>query len=57
MINNKWRESSPKVLVENKISFAAEKTELSIYDTYEEVYRVKLSSDQIMFCGMVQGKK
>ena len=48
---------TPNVLVENKVSFAAENTELSIYDTYQSVEQVKLSSDQLMFCGMLAGKK
>jgi AraC-like DNA-binding protein len=48
---------NPTVLVENKVSFMAENSELSIYDTYEVAERVKLSSDQLMFCGMVTGKK
>ena len=48
---------NPKVLVENKISFAASETELSIYDTYEKAKRVQLKSDQLLFCGMVSGKK
>lgn len=47
----------PKVLVENKLSFAATDSELSIYDTFEPAARVKLSSDQVLFCGMVTGKK
>ncbi len=47
----------PKVLVENKISFAGPESELSIYDTYEEAERVKLKSDQLLFCAMVTGKK
>ncbi len=48
---------NPKVLVENKISFAGPETELSIYDTFEQANRVQLKSDQLLFCGMVTGKK
>ncbi|KXJ51371.1 MAG: AraC family transcriptional regulator [Colwellia sp. Phe_37] len=48
---------NPKVLVENKISFAGPDTELSIYDTFEQAQRVQLASDQLLFCGMVSGKK
>lgn len=48
---------NPKVLVENKISFAGPETELSIYDTFEQANRVQLRSDQLLFCGMVSGKK
>ena len=49
--------SSPKVLVENKITFAGPESELSIYDTYEQAERVQLKSDQLLFCAMVTGKK
>jgi len=48
---------APKVLVENKLSFAGEQSELSIYDTFEQASSIKLASDQLMFCGMVSGKK
>ncbi|WP_133406925.1 helix-turn-helix domain-containing protein [Parashewanella tropica] len=47
----------PKVLVENKISFAASDTELSIYDTFEQADKIPLLSDQLLFCGMIAGKK
>lgn len=47
----------PRTLVENKISFAAEHSELGIYDTYQAAKKVDLRSDQILFCGMVTGKK
>jgi AraC-like DNA-binding protein len=48
---------SPQVLVESKISFADAESELSIYDTFEQANRIELASDQLMFCGMVTGKK
>ncbi len=44
-------------LVENKISFAGPESELSIYDTYREASRVGLGSQQLLYCGMVKGKK
>lgn len=47
--------SSPKVLVENKVTFAGPESELSIYDTYEQAERVQLKSDQLLFCAMVTG--
>jgi len=47
----------PKVLVENKLSFAGPESELSIYDTYQQANRVQLKSDQLLFCAMVTGKK
>lgn len=54
-INNS--RNSPKVLVENKVTFAGPESELSIYDTYEQATRVQLKSDQLLFCAMVTGKK
>ncbi len=47
----------PKVLVENKLTFAGPESELSIYDTYQEAKKVRLLSDQLLFCAMVTGKK
>jgi AraC-like DNA-binding protein len=46
-----------QVLVENKLTFAGPESELSIYDTYQEAKKVKLLSDQLLFCAMVTGKK
>ncbi|KGJ95147.1 AraC family transcriptional regulator [Colwellia psychrerythraea] len=47
----------PNVLVENKLTFAGPESELSIYDTYQPAKKVKLLSDQLLFCAMVTGKK
>lgn len=47
----------PQVLVENKISFAGADSEVSIYDTYEAASRVRLDAGELLFCGMVTGKK
>ncbi|MDO7666784.1 MAG: AraC family transcriptional regulator N-terminal domain-containing protein, partial [Pseudomonadota bacterium] len=44
-------------LVENKIAFAGPESELSIYDTYRTASRVGLRSQQLLYCGMVKGKK
>lgn len=57
MIQNTLLKRTPKVLVENKVSFTADCSELSIYDTYQKAQRVGLKSDQLMFCGMISGKK
>jgi len=46
-----------KVLVENKTSFYGPDSEVSIYDTYEDASRVPLAADELLFCGMVTGKK
>lgn len=51
------KRGNPNVLVENKISFSGPQSELSIYDTFEQATKVKLQSDQLLFCGMVSGKK
>lgn len=44
-------------LVENKLSFHGPETELSIYDTYRKATRVGLDANELLFCGMVAGKK
>lgn len=53
-INGEERRQS---LVENKLTFTGPESELSIYDTYRATSRVGLSSQQLMYCGMVKGKK
>lgn len=57
MIINHPIKRSPLVLVENKVTFAAEESELGIYDTYQAVKGIALQSDQLLYCGMVSGKK
>lgn len=47
----------PRVLIENKISFAGPDSEVSIYDTYEAASRVRLDAGELLFCGMVTGRK
>ncbi|MDH5518553.1 MAG: AraC family transcriptional regulator [Gammaproteobacteria bacterium] len=47
----------PQKLVENRISFAGMDSELSIYDTYDAVNRVALDADQLLYCGMMSGRK
>jgi len=53
--NNQLR--APRVLIENKISFAGPDSEVSIYDTYEVASRVHLDAGELLFCGMVTGRK
>lgn len=48
---------APRILIENKISFAGSDSEVSIYDTYEAVSRVRLDAGELLFCGMVTGRK
>ncbi len=47
----------PKMLVENKTSFSGPDSEVSIYDTYEPAKRVRLDSKELLFCGMITGRK
>lgn len=47
----------PQKLVENRVSFAGSNSELSIYDTYDSASRVGLNADQLLYCGMVSGRK
>jgi len=54
-VNNQRK--AHQILIENKLSFAGEGSELSIYDTFENASNIKLASDQLMFCAMVSGKK
>lgn len=53
----KKHRQSVKILVENKVSFAAADSQLSIYDTFAKASRIELACDQLMFCGMLTGKK
>lgn len=47
----------PRLLVENRVSFAGPDSELSIYDTYDAVTQVGLDADELLYCGMVSGRK
>ncbi|MBQ4834767.1 helix-turn-helix domain-containing protein [Pseudoalteromonas luteoviolacea] len=44
-------------LVENRVHFASNDVELSIYDTYENAQHIRLYSSNVLFCGMLTGKK
>ncbi len=44
-------------LVENRVSFAGPHCELSIYDTYYAASNIALKADQLLYCGMVNGRK
>jgi len=44
-------------LVESKLSFSGPDSQLSIYDTFSAASRVGLDAEQLMYCGMVKGKK
>jgi AraC-like DNA-binding protein len=51
------RRENRQLLIENKLTFIGPDTELSIYDTYRAASGVRLDADQLMYCGMVTGKK
>ena len=51
------RMRKPQMLIENKISFAGPSSEVSIYDTYESAKRVRLDAGELLFCGMMTGRK
>ncbi len=48
---------APRTLIENRISFAGPSAEVSIYDTYESAKRVRLDAGELLFCGMLTGRK
>lgn len=52
---NKLRK--PKSLIENRVGFAGPHSELCIYDTYANATRVGLKADQLLYCGMMTGRK
>ena len=52
---NKLR--APQKLIENRVGFTGEGAEVAIYDTYEAVSRVRLDADELLFCGMISGRK
>ena len=56
-ISLETRRAKRQLLVENKVSFAGPETELSIYDTYRSAEKVGLDADQLLYCGMIDGKK
>lgn len=47
----------PKELVENRVSFAGPSSELSIYDTYLPAQQVGLQAGELLYCGMISGRK
>jgi len=51
------RLEEPKSLVEDRVAFAGPNSELSIYDTYDSVNDVALSAGELLFCGMISGRK
>jgi len=46
-----------KQLVENRTLYASHEAELSVYDTFEPARDVLLKADEILYCGMISGRK
>lgn len=44
-------------LVENRTLYESHDVDLAIYDTYEQADRVRLDAEQMLYCGMLTGKK
>ena len=47
----------PRQLIENRISYAGPNAELSVYDTYLPAREVSLSAGELLYCGMITGRK
>ena len=51
------RRQTPAQLVENRTIYERHGAELSIYDTFAPAERVRLDADEVLYCGMITGKK
>jgi AraC-like DNA-binding protein len=51
------REVAPTQLIENRTVYASQLAELSVYDTYEAAERVRLDAGELLYCGMMSGRK
>ncbi|WP_206046909.1 helix-turn-helix domain-containing protein [Mangrovimicrobium sediminis] len=47
----------PRQLVENRTLYESHSAELSIYDTYAAAERVRLDAEELLYCGMLSGRK
>jgi len=47
----------PRKLIENRVSFAGPGSELSVYDTYLPADQVGLYAGELLYCGMISGRK
>ncbi len=47
----------PRELIENRVSYAGPNAELSVYDTYLQAEHVNLAAGELLYCGMISGKK
>lgn len=51
------RHAPIKQLVENRTLYEQHEVSLSVYDTYAQAERVQLQADELLYCGMISGKK
>ena len=51
------RQTEPQSLIEDRLQFAGPDSELSVYVTYRATTGVGLAAEQLLFCGMVSGRK
>lgn len=49
--------SGPEHLVENRTVYESHGAELSIYDTFARAEQVRLDAEEVLYCGMISGKK
>lgn len=57
LANRHRRTAAPRQLIENRTVYASHNAELSIYDTYEAAERVRLDAGEVLYCGMMTGRK
>ena len=50
-------QAAPQQLIENRTCYAGPHAELCIYDTYLPATRVNLRSSELLYCGMIHGRK
>ena len=50
-------ESGPQQLVENRTIYERHGADLSIYDTFAKADKVRLDAEEVLYCGMISGKK
>jgi len=57
VVPNSKRLTKRELLIENRLSFYGPESELSIYDTYQIAERVRLDANNLLYCGMITGRK
>ncbi|MDX1804204.1 MAG: AraC family transcriptional regulator N-terminal domain-containing protein [Alcanivorax sp.] len=51
------RRSTLQQLVENRTLYESHGADLSIYDTFHRAEKVRLDAEEILYCGMISGRK